>query len=229
MPKAPETRKYSFSDATLKQRGDSVVACLVRDAQDFLVRGVTVEDRTGLEGLIGSFDDFTTDDELLGEVTTATEAKNGFRQNLETQIRLVRGIAQVFYQGKGAYRKFGFDGMTQLSDDKLHRLSKRVSRVLVDHTAELLPAGLTPAVVTHLTTLSTSFDDAIDTLDEKIKLRDIATQERVINGNILYVELSRICNIGKNIYQDVNEAKYNDYVLVGSSSTPAPVVPAPVA
>jgi hypothetical protein len=228
MPKAPETRKYSFSDAALKQRGDSVVTCLVRDAQDFTARGVVAEDRTGIESLISQFDEFTTDDELLGEVTTATEVKNTYRQNLETQVRLVRGIAQVFYQGKGTYRKFGFDGMSQLSDEKLHRLSKRVLRVLADHGDELLTAGLTPAVVTTLTTLSTGFDDAIDTMDEKVKLRDIATQERVVNGNILYTELSRICNIGKNIYQDIDEARYNDYVLAGSSSTPPPVVPVPV-
>lgn len=43
--------------------------------------------------------------------------------------------------------------------------------------------------------------------------RVIATQNRVLAGNSVYAELVRLCDIGKTLFQDSDEAKYNDYVL----------------
>ena len=44
-------------------------------------------------------------------------------------------------------------------------------------------------------------------------LERVKTQERVNDGNLLYGFVARYCEVGKIIWQDVDEAKYNDYVI----------------
>ena len=40
-----------------------------------------------------------------------------------------------------------------------------------------------------------------------------ATQERIRKGNVLYNEYVRISEIGKSLFVDNDEAKYNNYVI----------------
>jgi hypothetical protein len=39
-------------------------------------------------------------------------------------------------------------------------------------------------------------------------------QDRIIKGNTLWAEIARMASIGKSMYEDTNEAKFNDYALV---------------
>jgi len=47
--------------------------------------------------------------------------------------------------------------------------------------------------------------------------RDLQTQDRIIKGNLLWDEMGRLASIGRSLFEDTDEALYNDYVLVGGA------------
>jgi hypothetical protein len=130
-------------------------------------------------------------------------------------------MADLKYKGTGKYNSFGFKDMARMSDNELVLLTKKVLRAGNLLLSELASEGLTEAQLTALTSLMSTFDDALDTQDSLILARDIGTQNRVEKGNILYAEIVRLCTIGQSLYIDTDPAKYNDYVIYGSASTPA--------
>lgn len=222
-------RDYKFSDGVLKQKADDVAGSVQRDLTSFSTRGVTAPTVTGLQTLITTFDGTQTDEELEGALSVATEAKNLLADSLKSAIAVVRTMAENKFGIETAlYRSFAFDGMSDLSDEQLYRLGKRVIRVATAQLAQLASEGLTAAVITNLTTITTNFDTAIDVQQDAVKNRDIKTQDRVEKGNAVYKEITRLCNTGKSLFVTTDEAKYNDYVIYntpsGNNETP-PVPP----
>jgi hypothetical protein len=64
----------------------------------------------------------------------------------------------------------------------------------------------------------------------RVSERDSATQNRAQKGNALYDKVVELCNVGKHIYEDTDEAKYNDYVIIHTHAAGSQVVtgtPAP--
>lgn len=219
MPQETKTRNYSMADGDLKQLADGLAATLTRDLADLAKRNVTTASVTALQQLITNFDETPTDEELLGEVMAATEAKNNIANNIKIAIRPIRNMADIVYEGKGKYASFGFEDMANMSDNDLYRLAKRVNRVGTKFLADLTPQGLTVEELTNLLNLAQDFDKAIDTIEDKIEDRDIETQDRVNKGNTLWAELSKLGSIGKSVYEDTNEAKYNDYLLLPTAAS----------
>ena len=54
---------------------------------------------------------------------------------------------------------------------------------------------------------------------QAIANRDNAAKERVEKANELYALLTRYCEIGKSIWYETNEAKYNDYIIYTNTIT----------
>ena len=140
-------------------------------------------------------------------------------------MRTVRGIAQAVYGTTGLYNSFGFTDMDGLDDAHLHPLAKRVVRVSTTLLGDMKPKGLTQAIIDSVETSDINFDKALDDQKAAEETRDIATQQRVILGNNLFAEYSRLMNTGKAIFEDTDEAKYNDYVM-NDNPPPAPPPPA---
>ncbi len=163
--------------------------------------------------LINSFDEHSTDEELQGLVEEATTKKNATRKESEIAIRSIRNMADRAYSGKGKYSNFGFEDLTKVSDADFYRLAKRVGRMATKYAADLDAEGLTAEQITALQTLATNFDNDIDAIEDAIENRDVETQERINKGNALWAEMGSLASVGKSIYEDVNEAKFNDYVL----------------
>lgn len=225
MPTKVETRLYSMADADLKQKADGLKATITRDLADFAKRNITAPQIDAYQSLIDAFDTTTTDEELKGEVTVAADAKNAIAENTRIAIRAIRGMADTAYNSKGKYQIFGFEDLARLTDADLYKLAKRVVRVGGKLFTDLAAQGLTQAQLTDLDNLAKSFDTAIDAVEEAIENRDLETQDRIIKGNTLWQEMVRLAAIGKSLYEDTNEAKFNDYVLIGGST--APVTPPP--
>lgn len=221
MPLKPVRRTYGCSDATLQATADQIANCVTRDIADFAVYDIDAASVTTFKATITTFSDKTTDDESLGDQKMETDAKNTLRKELEDLLRLIRTAAQLKYGNSGKYRKFGFDRFTELSDNNLVRMIRRVIRVLTELQTEMTVSF--PSVadkIAALTTKGNAFDEAVDAIIDKKNARDIATQARIIAGNAVYTELYRLTTIGKALYQDTNEAKYNDYVLGFQGGTP---------
>ncbi len=211
-------RQYNFSDGTLRQYADQLKNNVTRDSADFTQRGVTATNLTNLQTLINGFDGITTDEELLGRVTTATEEKDAARETLTKQLRTIRGIADVAYDSKGMYRSFGFEDMAKSSDGDLYRMAVRVHRVATELLTEMTAHGLTAAMLTDLQAATTNFDQKLDKQVTAMNNRDIAAQERIAAGNNLFTEVSRIVKVGKALYQDTDAARFNDYILPATAS-----------
>lgn len=225
MPQTVQTRNYSMADSELKQRADALANTLTRDLADLAKRKITVDSITAFKALITDFDDTSTDEELLGEVKAATEVKNAFAENIKKAIRPIRNMAEIVYEKKGKYSSFGFEDMADMKDPDLYRLAKRVVRIGTKFLGDLENEGLTIEDLTNLKALANTFDDAIDEVEDKITDRDLETQARVKKGNAVWDEATKLASIGRSIYEDNNEAKYNDYVLMpssGESTTPEP-------
>lgn len=216
-----QTRNYHMADADLKQKADGLATTLTRDLADLAARNINTASVTAFKAVIATFDNTTSDEELLGELKAATDAKDGIAENIKKAIRPIRNMAEIVYSSKGKYTSFGFEDMANMSDGDLYRLAKRVVRVGTKFMADLAPQGLTAAQLTSLTALATSFDTAIDDVEDKIENRDIETQDRIKKGNALWDEMTKLGSVGRSTYEDINEAKYNDYVLVSSSAEPA--------
>jgi hypothetical protein len=218
--KQMETRLYTIADADLKQLADDLQNTIARDAADFATRNVAAPQLTTFDALITTFDDTTTDVELKGMITDAVEKKKALVTNLHGGIRTIRSMAEQAYGGKGKYKVFGFDDLTEQSDNDLYRTAKRVVRVGTSLQADLALQGLQASQLTDIATQATNLDVAIDAVHDAEEKRDMQTQDRIRKGNALYKEMSRLASIGKSLYQDKDEAKYNDYVLIGSRATP---------
>jgi hypothetical protein len=230
--KKVSVRDYQFSDGVLKQKADDVVGSVQRDLTSFSTRGVSATTVTNLQTLITAFDNTQTDEELQGALSVTTDAKNVLADSLKLAIAVVRSMAENKFGVESAlFRSFAFDGMSVMSDEQLYRLGKRVIRVATAQLTQLASEGLTAAVITNLTSITTNFDTSIDVQQEAVKNRDIKTQDRVEKGNAVYKEITRLCNTGKSIFVNTDEAKYNDYVIyntpTGTDETPLvpPVTP----
>ncbi len=69
-----------------------------------------------------------------------------------------------------------------------------------------------------ITAQGIALDNSIDVLAKGISDRDIATESRIETLNALYRLVTRYAGIGQDIFYEINEAKYNDYVLYDTPS-----------
>lgn len=219
MPKSETTRTYIFADADLKQKADALAQTIDRDMAQFATRNITKVHLTNFGNLIDDFDNCSTDVELLGMVSVATEQKDAAAAVLRPQLRTIRNMAETAYEGAGMYHVFGFGSIADLPDNDLCQLAKRVYRVATRLLSELAAQGLTQEQLNTLQSQYKALDTMVDKCAEAEETRDIETQGRITKGNALYAEMVRLAGIGKSLFEDTDEARYNDYVLVGAHSS----------
>ena len=221
MKKKPAVRDYKFSDGMLKQHSDDIATSVTRDQVQFTPRGITALDVTNYTTQSTDFGNLETDEELMGDVSIATEAKDAAAELLRLKVGTLRTMAENKWgEGSARYRTYKFKDMTRLPDEDLVRLGKRASRVGNKQLADLGSEGLTPLFLTQLDALVVDLDDKIDLQNDAEEDRDIATEDRIEAGNALYKVGVRFCNTGKNIWLNVDEAKYNDYVIYDTPEPP---------
>ena len=207
-------RDYKMPDADLIQRADQLANSIARDADEFTTRMVDAARLSILKNARDAFDDTTTDVEFLGMVSYKSETKEAIRRDLEVAIRRIRSMADIVYEGKGLYHTFGFEKLSRLKDNDLYRATKRVIWVATLLLAELEPQGLTKEIISAVSALNLSFDNALDELGQAIAQREMESILRIKLGNVLWKNMTELASIGKSLFQDTtDEARYNDYVL----------------
>lgn len=215
-------RTYNMADGDLLQRSDAAFNSITRDAANFAVRGVDQVRIDKFRVAREAFSDFPTDEELAGALTATVDGKDADRKALEIAIRAIRNMAEVKYKGSGFYKTFGFDDLSHQTDNDLFRMGRRVVRVANTLLADLATEGLSVIMLHTLNGLNQRFDDAIDKVAAATETRDIQTQQRIGYGNELFAQLMELASIGKSLYEDTDEARYNDYVIYDA---PAPTDP----
>ena len=84
--------------------------------------------------------------------------------------------------------------------------------------AHLQSEGLTQGKIDTLIAQGIILDDNIDAVAKGISDRDLATESRIETLNTLYALLMKYASIGQDIFYELNEAKYNDYVIYDTPS-----------
>ncbi len=216
-------REFTMSFADLIGLCDSVHSSITRDAAEMTGYGVTPVLTSDFKTKIDEFLSYPTDASFLTDAVSATESKNALANDLRILVRSIGTRAKiVFGSNNGKYDKFVLKDLSRANDNNLLVFCERVSIEAAKFLPELTSAGLTQSMIDDLIDKANNFRTAVISQDDAVKLRDENSNLRIKKANELYRLLNKYSTIGKNIWYEVNEALYNDYVIYdysgGSSS-----------
>jgi len=214
-----ESKKFSMGFPELAMFASNLVVTITRDATQFATRSVTALDITAFHDLGNSFEVFPPDDFYIGAIQIEVDAKNLSRETATDKIQYISGFfEQKWGLDSGEYRQLKISGLTTMTDDRFQVATRSVVSVATLYIADLTPIGLTQLDVDALETEAQTYEDKMNSVDVEKKLRDDKARERTELANELYDFVSEYCKIGKLIWENVNEAKYNDYVIYPSTT-----------
>lgn len=210
----PIKRKYNFSDGTLAELGDALIAFAERDLVEMTIYGYDQPRIDLIKAKVLAFKNFMPDEYYTGLLMEATAQKN---TAIFEMTQVAEGIVQRAYikWDRDSYqaKAFGYTGYTGKTDADKMVVSRLVHKTGTDKLPDLAAQGLTALILGDLATKTTAADLAITKKAQKVSERDAAVNERITLGNDLYAELVKLADTGKHIWEDTNEAKYNDYVI----------------
>jgi len=213
--KKNQQRAYNFTDTELTLKCQDVLDSIARDITEFAARGFTPAKRLVFEAAITGFDTLPSDNYLEGLKEIATQAKDKERVLCETKIRTVLTAAEnVWGADSIEYHHFTDDkALTKQSDTDLLFYLDMLADETESKLTELADEGITATTVTDLRTLQASFNTALKNQRKSAKARTTGYSNRIEKGNALYKLLVTHCNTGKEIWLNVDESKYNDYLI----------------
>ncbi|MHA1342220.1 MAG: hypothetical protein ACTSO2_19790 [Promethearchaeota archaeon] len=219
MVESEAQRDFNLSDAELAQFVGDLCNFITRDISEFGGYSILAADVTALVALGNAFEVFPKDDVYRADISIAVEDKDAARDELLLAVRNVSNRAMNKWgENSARYRKFGVINLNRSSDKELVYTSRSVHTVGTEYLAELASEGLTQLMLDDLAAKSETFETALHTVKTKTAVRDEKTEERITKGNELYAFVVKYCNIGKQIWEAVSEAKYNDYVIYPSTT-----------
>ena len=219
MKKSMAIRLYNLTDAVLKQKADEFVTLLDRDQLEFAQRGYDAAAKTAFTEAVEVINTIISDETLEAEKMMLTEKKIAARSVLEKSMRTIFNMAANKFGNQSAqYRAFGSATISTQPEAELARTYKILVNAANKNLTELLTEGLTQAKITELNDQGIAYDIAVDKVAEGISNRDIATENRVEALNSLYKLVIKYAGIGQDIFYEINEAKYNDYVIYNTPS-----------
>ena len=211
----PLHRSYKMTDPALTLKCEDVLDSIDRDIAEFNARGFTPAKRTLFLNTITAFDAMPSDNYLLGLQEIATQTKNETRVLCETAVNAVlTAVVNVWGIDSAQYHFFTEDkSLSNLTDTELLRFLEDFADATEDELTALLDEGIDAATVTNLRALRVSYNTALKNQRKAIKTRDTGDHARIKKGNELNKLLVTHCNTGKNIWLNIDESKYNDYVI----------------
>ncbi len=214
----PVQREYNMADADLAMLASNFVVFMNRDSVEFAARGVDAAAITAFETLGNAFEVFPPDEYYQAAVSGEVDLKNAARSNASNMIQSVSGF---FEQKWGTddyhYKQLRIKGFHLMTDNNFLVTCRNVVTVATEYLASLTAIGLTQADIDALEAEAQLFEDKLNSIASKKAIRDDKTQERTQKGNELYSFATYYSKIGKLIWENVDEAKYNDYVIYPTS------------
>jgi len=207
-------KKFSISYDYLGRWAKSVIEFMMRDIAEFSRFGYSEEKSRELLKELNDFYDTLTDEELVGDQAIATEKKNKLRERLTAMLEeiLVR-VKSKFGQRSPIYHKFRIHDLSRIRDEILVQNARYVVRIAGQYLESLEETGLSQSIIDEVKEVSDELETGIQDQYEATANRAIGTVERVDKANRLYESISAVCEIGKTIWHNKNEAKYNDYII----------------
>jgi hypothetical protein len=210
-----EKRDYNMSDPILTLKCQDTVDSIDRDITEFTAAGYSPAKKTAFEDAIADFDGMPSDNYLKGQMQIKTEAKNVIRANAETLCSTVfTGVENVWGLHSSHYHLFSEDvPMSSLDDAGFLRFLEDFADSTEDNLTGLAGEGIDATTVTAIRDIRVSFNNGLKDQRKAKKARNTGNSDRIKKGNVLYALLVKHANTGKNIWNKVDESKYNDYVI----------------
>jgi hypothetical protein len=219
MKKQNVFRKHNFPDADLYLLCVERMRYAHRDIALFEQYGYSLERLSKFQAMCERFKSLPDDDELLGDQMILTEKKSKAAQHLQAAIRgLMTRVAIKYNNRSGRYRKFGASRLGDMTDAQLIFCARRVVRVARQQIDFLDDAGVNEQILGRISEAAQQFENAVNLQQDRIADRDIGVERRVEHGNDIYDELVVLCNIGKDIWDNRDPAKYENYCLYESNN-----------
>lgn len=219
MKKQAVHRQYNFPDADLYLQCMDRIRYAHRDIQQFERYGYGLDRLHTFKSNCEKYRALPDDDELLGDQMITTEKKYKAAEDLKSAIRsLMTRVAMKYSNRSGRYRKFGTAKMGDMTDAQLLFCGRRVVRVARAQIDFLADVGVNENVIKRITDSCRDFETALNIQQDKVAERDISVERRVEKGNKLYEELVTLCNIGKDIWAEVDPVKYENYCIYESNN-----------
>lgn len=212
-------RNYNFSDAKLIEIGNEKIAFMRRDADAFASYGLNETKFSELESKINDFSNLITDIETSNEQVQITQDKEAKGEELRNVIRnVMTRVAQKYGVDSARYANYGTDTLSKQSDADLLVTAKRVVRVGTANLNDLAGEGLQASHLNKITELNDEFNVLL--IEQKLKIgeRDIQQEDRVEDGNAIYLLLTKYVQTGQDIWESSDVAKYNDYIIYNTPS-----------
>lgn len=219
MKKQSVHRQYNFPDADLYLQCMERLKYAHRDLAQFEKYGYGLDRLQQFKAMCDKFRGLPDDDELVGDQMVATEKKYKAAEDLKTAIRsLMTRVAMKYSNRSGRYRKFGTAKLGDMTDAQLLFCGRRVVRVARKQIDFLADVGVNEQVIKRISDAATAFERALNIQQDKVADRDISVERRVEQGNKMYQEMIVLCNIGKDIWAEVDTAKYEQYTVYESNN-----------
>lgn len=219
MKKQALHRQYNFPDADLYVQCIERIRYARRDIKQIEKYGYDLERLKGFKAMCDKFRALPDDDELVGDQMITTEKKYQAAENLKSAVRsLMTRVAMKYSNRSGRYRKFGTAKMGDMTDAQLLFCGRRVVRVARQQIDFLSEVGVNENVIKRVVDATQDFEQAVHIQQDKVSDRDIAVERRIEQGNKLYEELVTLCNIGKDIWAEVDPVKYEHYCIYESNN-----------
>jgi hypothetical protein len=207
-------RTYSMMDVDLAMFASNLTIPMTRDLAQFTLRGVTALEISALGTKATDFFAFPPDEYYVAQTMLVAQTKNALRSSLEIKIRDVVQIAITKY-GHGApeVKNYNASDLTHESDKSFVSTSKLCVLNATAQLSDLSPLGLTQAMIDAIEDDGTLFLTELNNLYTAELLRSSKAVERIEKGNELYALVTKYCDMGKFMWDDVDKQKYESYVI----------------
>lgn len=217
MKKLKFARNFTFSDAILKQKADEMIHLLDRDFEDFAERGYTAAAKNLFMELRDQAENIPSDEILEAKKMMVTEQKVAAKIALQKTMRTILNMAANHFGARSAkFRSFGSTKLSRKREVDMARVYKIMGATASEHLEEMEEVGMTQILIDRLKIQGETFDECISAVTNAIIERNFATEKRIETNNALYHLLIKYASIGKDIFYETSEAKYNDYVIYDS-------------
>ena len=194
--------------------GQHLCDSITRDITEFAVYGVVAANVTALQALCDAFELYPTDDYINQEYLSATAEKEALIEEMRVLVRSMAMRVEMKWGKKSPkYKSLGIADQTKISDEAFLTRARMVHSFMVENLTELAAEGLTQAMLDDMEDKIQALDDAKREQIDKSSFREDKTVDRVKKGNELYNIIAKYCEIGKRIWDKINPARYNDYII----------------
>lgn len=219
MKKQAGHRKYNFPDADLYLQCIESIKYAHRDITYFEQYSYDLERLKKFKAMCDKFRGLPDDDELVGDQMVLTEKKVAAAEKLKSAIRSIMiKVSIKFNNRSGRYRKFGTAKMGDMTDAQLLFCGRRVARVARQQAPFVEEVGVNENAIQRVLEACRNFENALNIQQDKVADRDIAVERRVDQGNKIYGEYVILCNIGKDIWAEIDPVKYENYTIYESNN-----------